>query len=193
MARINIDRMPDIAFRLMSAVMTLKDFLYPTVDKRVLTFGIREGMTVVDYGCGPGRYTTRVAKLVGRNGRVYAVDVQELAVEAVKRKMAAQGLGNIVPVLVKGYDTGLPDKQADMVCVLDMFFGLREPTTFLREVYRITKPEGVLIIDDGHQSRQSTLQKIQASGCWRVTEETRDHLTCRPVSEPGFDASTTAA
>ena len=193
MARINIDRMPDMAFRLMSAVMTLKDFLYPTVDKRVITFGIREGMTVVDYGCGPGCYTTRVAKLVRHTGRVYAVDVQELAVEAVKRKMAAQGLGNIVPVLAKGYDTGLPDKLADMVCALDMFFGLREPTTFLREVYRITKPNGVLIIDDGHQSRQRTLQKIQASGCWRVTEETRDYLTCRPVSEPCSSASTTAA
>jgi ubiquinone/menaquinone biosynthesis C-methylase UbiE len=66
--------------------------------------------------------------------------------------------------------------------LLHMFFGLREPSTFLREVYRITKPEGILIIDDGHQSRQATLQKIQASGYWQVAEESRDHLKCWPVS-----------
>ncbi len=68
--------MPDMAFRMMSATMALKDTLFPSADKRVATFGIREGMTVVDYGCGPGRYTTRFAKLVGEKGKVYAVGVK---------------------------------------------------------------------------------------------------------------------
>ncbi len=90
MARPNTDRMPDMALRMMSATFTLKDKLFPSVDKRVATFGIREGMTVVDYGCGPGRYSTRFAKLVGEKGKVYAVDVQPLALETVKRKMEEQ-------------------------------------------------------------------------------------------------------
>lgn len=174
--------MPDLAFRMISAIMALKDLLYPTIDKRVVTFGIREGMTVADYGCGPGRYTTRFARLVGRNGKVYAVDVQPLALEAVKRQMAAHSLANVVPVLAKGYDTELPDRVADMVCALDMFFGLGEPSTFLREVHRIIKPEGILVLDDGHQSRQTTLAKVRAAGGWRVVEETRDHLKCAPIS-----------
>ena len=176
-----IEQMPNFAFRLMSAVMAIEDLVHPTIDQRVLTFGIREGMTVVDYGCGPGRYATRFAKLVGNNGKVYAVDVQPLAIEMVKSKMMKRDLSNIAPMLAKGYDTGLPDEIADMVCALDMFFALREPTTFLREVHRITKLDGTLIIDDGHQSRQTTLQKIKVSGCWRVTEESRDHLRCLPV------------
>ena len=176
-----IEQMPNFAFRLMSAVMAIEDLVHPTIDQRVLTFEIRPGMTVVDYGCGPGRYATRFAKLVGNNGKVYAVDVQPLAIEMVKSKMMKRDLSNVVPVLAKGYDTGLPDEIADMVCALDMFFALREPTTFLREVHRITKLDGTLIIDDGHQSRQTTLQKIKVSGCWRVTEETRDHLRCLPV------------
>src|SRR5215216_4715526 len=115
MARADTDRMPDFAFRLMHFIMTVKDRLRPSIDKRVVTFGIREAMTVVDYGCGPGRYAIRFAKLVGATGRVYAVDVQELAVAAVKQKMAEQALRNIIPVLSTGYDTGLPDQLADMV------------------------------------------------------------------------------
>lgn len=181
MAFSDTDRMPDFAFRMMSATMALKDRLFPTIDKRVAAFGIHEGMTVVDYGCGPGRYTVPFARLVGETGRVYAVDIQELAIEAVKRKIEKNGLRNVVPVLARGYDSGLPDHCADMVCALDMFFGLREPTTFLREVHRITKPDGVLILDDGHQSRAATLRKLEAAGCWRIIEATPDHLKCVPL------------
>ncbi len=182
MANRNPDLMPDFAFRMMSATFDLIDRFFPYIDRRAATFGIRPGMTVVDYGCGPGRYTTRFARLAGESGRVYAVDVQELAVEKVKHKRQAEGLNNIVPVLARGYDSGLPDHVADMVCALDMFFSVREPTTFLRELHRITKPEGVLVIDDGHQSRQVTLSKIRASGCWAIAEETRDHLRCTPTA-----------
>jgi ubiquinone/menaquinone biosynthesis C-methylase UbiE len=172
------DRMPDFAFRMMSAVMAVKDRVYPMVDQRVARFDIRPGMTVVDYGCGPGRYTVRFARRVGPEGRVYAVDIQPLAVEAVRRKMQAAGLDNIRPVLARGYHSGLPDHAADCVCALDMFFGLAEPSAFLREVRRLLKPEGRLILDDGHQSRASTLRKLHAAGGWRVVEETRGHLVC---------------
>ena len=51
------ERMPDWGFRLMSLTFDLVDWVRPTIDRRVTTFGIREGMTVVDYGCGPGRPT----------------------------------------------------------------------------------------------------------------------------------------
>jgi hypothetical protein len=66
--------------------------------------------------------------------------------------------------------------------LLNMFFGLRGPSTFLPEVNRMAKPEGLLILDEGHPSRQATLPKIQASGYGWVAEESRDQLKCRPVS-----------
>ena len=79
--------MPDISFRLMNCIFHIIDFIYPYIDKRVKKFGIKEGMTVVDYGCGPGRYTTRLAKLVGEKGKVFAIDIHELAIKAVKKKI----------------------------------------------------------------------------------------------------------
>ena len=51
MSNKDYDRMPDFAFRMMSAVMALVDWLFSHLDKRVAGSGIREGMTVVDYGC----------------------------------------------------------------------------------------------------------------------------------------------
>jgi ubiquinone/menaquinone biosynthesis C-methylase UbiE len=176
----NSERMPDMAFRLMSLTFDVIDLLHPHVDGRAETFGIKEGSTVVDYGCGPGRYTTRFSKLVGDSGKVYAVDIHELAIDTVKRKIARLSLRNVEPVLARGYNSSLPDHVADTVCVLDMFFGIKEPTEFLKELKRIVKKDGMLVIDDGHQPRDVTKKKILASNLWVIEEEIKDHLKCRP-------------
>ena len=94
--------------------------------------------------------------------------------------MIKKGFSNIETVLMQGYNSGLPDNVADRVCALDMFFGIRQPTEFLRELKRITKSDGLLVIDDGHQSREEAKKKIAASGAWDIVEESKDHLKCRP-------------
>jgi len=176
------ERMSDFSFRGMELLFRVIDFVYPYIDKRVQRFGIRPGMTVVDYGCGPGRYTTRFTHLVGEKGRVFAVDIHELAIEAVKKRIEKQGLKAVTTVLAKGYDSGIPDGVADIVCAIDVFFAINDPTAFLKELRRITDAEGFLIIDDGHQSRKETKRKIAASGYWEVIEERKDHLKCKPLS-----------
>ena len=80
------ERMSDSGFRMMTLLFKIIDFIYPYIKKRIKKFGITEGMTVVDYGCGPGRYTTKFADIAGEKGKVYALDIHELAIEAVKGK-----------------------------------------------------------------------------------------------------------
>jgi len=176
------ERMSDFSFRGMELLFKIVDFLHPYIDKRVQTFGIQPGMTVVDYGCGPGRYTARFAHLVGERGRVFAVDIHELAIEAVKKRIEKQGLKTVTPVVAKGYDSGIPDGSADVVCAIDVFHAIDDPTAFLKELRRITAPEGFLVMDDGHQSRSETTHKIATSGYWEVIDESKDHLRCRPLS-----------
>lgn len=161
--------------------MKIIDILNPNhIDKRVKTFDIIEGMIIVDYGCGPGRYTPKFARMVGNKGKVYAIDIQELAIETVNKKIERYHLTNVEAKLAHGYNSGLADHIADRVTVLDMFFAVPDPTAFLREISRITKKNGLLIIDEGHQSREVAKQKINASGFWDIVDETKDHLTCRP-------------
>ncbi len=181
MSQYNLEHMSNLSFRMMVALMAIQDRFFPYIDKRVAGFPIRPGMTVVDYGCGPGRYTVRLARLVGDQGRVYAVDVQPLALEYVRRKMQQQGLTNVVPVLASGYQAGIPDHAADMVFVLDMIFGVSDPSALLAEVHRICRRDGVLIVDDGHQPRRRTIEMIRQSGQWTIETESRDHLRCLPV------------
>lgn len=171
--------MSDTSFRMMTLLFSVIDFFYPYIGGRIKKFGIEEGMTVVDYGCGPGRYATRIAGLVGDKGRVYAVDIHELAIEGVKRRAKKHNVRNIQPILIEGYNSTVPDGIADVVCAIDMFWTIKQPTGFLEELKRIIKKDGTLIIDDGHQPRRETKRKILDSGLWDIVEETKDHLKCR--------------
>ena len=109
------ERMSDRGFRLMRLVMRAVDHIHPHVPQRAEEFGIECGMTVVDYGCGPGRYTMEFARLVGESGRVLAVDLVELALEETRIKAENLGYGNVVTYLAEGYDSGVLPKTADMV------------------------------------------------------------------------------
>lgn len=174
------DRVPDLYFRLMSLTIRIRDHFRPP-GRLLEEVGIRDGMTVVDYGCGPGSYVRKASGLVGTTGTLYAVDVHELAVEAVSRRIRKGGVANVIPVLAKGYDSTLPDAAADLVYALDMFHMVENQDAFLAELRRITKPDGTLILDDGHQSREKTRRALRESGLWAIEEETGDYLRCRPL------------
>jgi ubiquinone/menaquinone biosynthesis C-methylase UbiE len=175
-----VHKMSNLEYRFMLLSFDVLDFISPYVGKRARKFGIGEGMTVVDYGCGPGRYTVHLAQIVGDEGKVYALDIHEMAIAAMQKRLAQRHLTNVEPRLISGYDSGLPDRVADVVCAIDMFFAIRHPTELLREFHRITKPGGALVIDSGHEPMRATKQKILDSGYWDVVEETSDHLKCKP-------------
>ena len=180
MSKKNSDRMPNVAFTMMSFIFKMMD-LFHTPAKKLDDFGIEEGMIIVDYGCGPGRYIERASKLVGASGRVYAADVQEMAVAAVKKKMSKLNLTNVEPVMVDEYSCPIESHIADMIYALDMFHSVNDSTAFLKELHRIIKNDGVLIIEDGHQPRAKAKDKIIASGLWHILEENANHLKCQPV------------
>ncbi len=174
------DRVPDLYFRLMAFTIRIRDrFGYPA--GLLARIGVRDGMTVVDYGCGPGSYVKEASGLVGVTGTVYAVDVHELAVEAVSHRSRKEELANVIPVLAKGYDSTLTDAVADLVYALDMFHMVENQKAFLAELRRIMKPDGTLILDDGHQPREKTRRAILGSGLWSIEEETGEYLRCRPL------------
>lgn len=178
----SMDRIPDIAFRMMSWIFVIRDrfmALWSVLDE----FGIQRGQTVVDYGCGPGSYLRRASELVGPEGRVLAVDIHELAIKAVMKRIDKEQLNNVTPVRADGERSSLPDETADVVYAQDMFHMVREPEVFLKELNRICKDKGLLYVDNGHQSRERARSKIRSSGAWKIVEETRRYVKCSPTRE----------
>lgn len=177
-----VERMPDFAFRLMKLFFIVYYFFKPA-GKYLKKFGIKPGNTVIDYGCGTGACLKDASSMVGEKGKVYAVDVHEMAIETVEKLIKKRSIANVITVLSDGKKTDIPDNTADLIYALDMFHMVKETTPFLNELSRITKPEGILIIEDGHQPRSLSKEKILRSGGWRITGEEKRFLKCSPVKK----------
>ena len=107
--------------------------------------GLRPGMTVVDYGCGPGLVTLQAAEAVGIAGRVYALDIHEGMVSLVRSRAAEAGLANVTALLNHGAEAPVPDGAADLVtCILVFHYreSQRERRALAADLARLLKPGG---------------------------------------------------
>ena len=62
--------------------------------EKILKPYIKNGMTILDFGCGPGFFTIGIAKLLGNNGKVIAADLQSGMLERIKQKIKGTNLEN---------------------------------------------------------------------------------------------------
>jgi ubiquinone/menaquinone biosynthesis C-methylase UbiE len=174
-----VEGFSNLSFRLMSVVFFIRDFLLP-VGKRLSRFGIRKGFVVVDFGCGPGSYLEQASQIVGDAGKVYAVDVQPLAIMSIKRKAKQKNLRNVVPVFSTGYPVEIESESADVIYALDMFHHVKDADGFLTELHRLLKPDGSLFIESGHQPLEDARGKILKSNCWVIVKEEKNLFECTP-------------
>ena len=142
--------------------------------RRLKKIPIKEGMAVLDYGCGPGRYTLPVARLVGPKGKAFAVDIQPLAVSMVKEKAAGESLTNIEAILVNSYNTGIEDSSIDLVLLLDTLHQIGDCDALFLEIRRVLKQDGVLFMDPGHMKLARAKEIVEATGLFTIAE-CRDH------------------
>jgi len=175
----NRETIPNIAFRIMTAIMNLMDLFGKQSNKHFKTLDLKNGHTVIDYGCGPARYIRKASDTVGKAGKVIAVDIHPLAIKKVKEKIKRFNLENVETVLANGYNTSIASETADVVFALDMFHMIEQPKEFLKELSRLVKREGTIIIEDGHQPRSETLQKIENSNVLTITGENPVHVKCK--------------
>lgn len=120
-------------------------------DKIVSEFGVSEGMTVADFGSGAGYFTILMGRLVGEDGKVYALDVQETALDSVRIKARAAGLKNIEMIradLEVIGSSGLPDNSQDVVLLANILFQSDKKAEIIKEAKRILKNSGRLILID---------------------------------------------
>ena len=170
---------PNIAYHGMKLSYKARDIIRPR--QIILSeVPIKVGDTVLDYGCGPGRYLKGFCSAVGKNGKVYAADIHELALHYSKKRMEKHGLGNVELVLVRDYHCDIADNDVDIICAFDMLHQVTEPNRLFKELHRIIKRDGTLILDDGHQKRDLTKRQIDESRLWKIIEEKKDHLKCSP-------------
>jgi len=114
--------------------------------KKILEPFIKPGMSVMDYGCGPGFFTVDMAKMVGPTGRVFAVDIQEGMLEKLNRKLLNTDLADrIQPHLCQSEGIRLSER-IDFVLAFYVIHEIPGQEMFFREIVSMLKPGGSLLM-----------------------------------------------
>ena len=114
-------------------------------DLLVPALKLKAGDAVADIGCGSGYYTRRLAKAVGTNGTVFAVDIQPEMLELLTNKLAAENVFNVKPVLGTIKDPKLPPASVDLVLMVDVYHEFDHPFEMVEAMCRSLKPGGRMV------------------------------------------------
>ncbi len=113
-------------------------------------FGLGETLHIADLGAGSGHYTRELARVL-KAGKVYAIEVQKEILERLKNDLSREGITNVEYIwanMEKLGGTKLADGSLDAAVISNVLFQIEDKITFIREVKRILKPSGrVLLID----------------------------------------------
>ncbi len=121
--------------------------------------GLFEGQFVADLGAGVGAYSIEAAKEVGENGRVYAVEVQKEFLANIKNSALQEGLSNIDVIwgdIERDGKTKIKDNIIDAVIVSNVLFQVEDRDGFIKEVKRILKTNGKVLVVDWEDSFNGT-------------------------------------
>jgi ubiquinone/menaquinone biosynthesis C-methylase UbiE len=107
---------------------------------------IKPGQRICDIGCGNGFYTLEIARLVGPEGVVYAVDIQPEMLRMLSHRAAQEGLSNIRPILGTVVDPRLPPGELDLVLCVDVYHEFSHPAEMLACIRTSLAPDGRLVL-----------------------------------------------
>ncbi len=107
---------------------------------------LTEGMVVCDLGCGNGYWTLPMARDVGAEGRVLAVDIQREMLQKLRERSARIKLNNIEPILGGVDDPRLPKAEVDLLLMVDVYHEFSHPESMLWSIRRSLNPEGVVAL-----------------------------------------------
>ena len=109
---------------------------------------LRAGQRLLDVGCGPGTITLDLAQLVAP-GQTVALEREETVLAEVQALAARRGLDDLVTTVGDVYALEFDDASFDIVHAHQVLQHLTDPVAALREMRRVTRPDGLVAARDG--------------------------------------------
>ncbi len=110
---------------------------------------ITPGARIADLGAGGGYFTWHLSKATGSRGTVYAVDIEESAINMIFKEMVSRGTPNVRPVRAESHDPRLPE-PVDLVFSCNVYHDLQDRIDYFRSLASSLRPGGRVAILDYH-------------------------------------------
>ncbi|MEM7392563.1 MAG: class I SAM-dependent methyltransferase [Verrucomicrobiota bacterium] len=108
--------------------------------------GLKEGQSACDLGSGNGYHTLMMADIVGKEGKVVAVDIQKEMLDMLNDRAKEKGIGNVKTILGELHDPKLPANAFDLVLIVDAYHEFSHPVHMLEGIRQSLKPTGRLAL-----------------------------------------------
>ncbi len=118
------------------------------VPRLVALLELTPGASIADVGAGFGAWTVQFSRWTGSDGRVYATDIGDRQLEALREIAEREGLSNVTVVEGAADATNLPPACCDGILVRDAFHHFTEPEAMILSLAAALKPGGRLAIID---------------------------------------------
>ncbi|MFC1547908.1 class I SAM-dependent methyltransferase [Candidatus Neomarinimicrobiota bacterium] len=103
---------------------------------------VQPGMTVLDIGCGMGYFSLELARRIGPEGRVIAVDLQEKMLQGLRKRAERHGLMDRITLHRCEPDSLGVSQEADFILTFWMVHEVPDQRSFLEELHAVLKPDG---------------------------------------------------
>jgi cyclopropane fatty-acyl-phospholipid synthase-like methyltransferase len=114
--------------------------------QRILGAYVKDGMTVMDVGCGMGHFSIGMANLVGEQGKVIAIDLQQKMLDVMLRRAKRAGVfERITPHLCEADDIGVQE-QVDFILAFWMVHEVGDQKNFFSQLREGLAPGGKILI-----------------------------------------------
>ena len=123
---------------------------------------VSPGDTVIDLGCGGGYFAVALAKMVGDNGHVIAMDLQKEMLDITRNFAAKNGvLDKITFHLCQANDIAFSDGKVDFALAFYMVHEVPDRIRFLTQVADLLKPTAhLMLIEPTHHVKASQIEQI---------------------------------
>ncbi len=117
---------------------------------KILTPYVKEGMKVLDIGCGPGFFSIEMAKIVGQKGKVIAADLQEGMLWKIKDKINGTELNKIIHLHKTEKDKLNVNEKVDFALAFYMVHEVPNKENLFKELKNILVEKGKLLVVEPH-------------------------------------------
>ncbi len=105
----------------------------------------QKGEVVADIGAGTGYLTRKIAKPIGTNGTVYAVEIQQEMLDILTNKLSNLGVHNVKPALGTITDPKLPEAAIDTIIMVDVYHEFDHPHEMMQAMTKSLRKGGRMV------------------------------------------------
>ena len=109
---------------------------------------IKKGMSVMDIGCGLGCFSIGLAKMVGKKGKVYSVDMQKGMLDRLMKRAGKTNVADIIETHQCSADKIGIENKLDFALAFWMIHETPDALDFLKQIYSLLKPARILFLSD---------------------------------------------